>query len=795
MKQSLLQNQKRARKSAARPWIILAFLTLALSAWAAPDMAPPVLLDPPAKNAVPGTAAPAAAPAVAAPSAVAPTSPPAAAGAWEVPAPGPMETAIARIVCQMLPRFHYERLPVDDKLFVKVLQNYFDRLDHERYYFLQADYDEFTRMPDLLDGLARSGRTDFAFALYGRLVQRIRERVAFVRECLKQPMDFTVQEEMQLDRSKNPWCRDLAEMNELWRLRVKNQVLTQLLLDEEQKDKDVRKKASGKPESAEVKPPKKSVEERVLQFHERYLTALEDNDVMDILEIFLTTVAQAYDPHSNYFAPSSEEDFDITMKLSLQGIGAVLTTEDGYVKILEIVPGGPADLNGRLHEGDRIVGVAQEKQESVDVVNMPLNKVVRQIRGAKGTRVVLTVLSAEKGGINSPPVTIEIVRDEVKLTEQEAKCEYRDLPAGALGDATGLPPGRIAVIQLPSFYSDFEGRRAGDKDYKSATRDVERLLKAAKKEGVSGVILDLRTNGGGSLEEAVSITGLFVPTGPVVQVCDANRKIKIHENKDDASVYDGPLVVLVNRLSASASEIVAAALQDYHRAVVVGDQSTHGKGTVQTVYHLDNVLRRSTVFQGRKPGSLKFTVQKFYRINGGSTQRKGVVPDIVFPAFTDFMELGESELPNSLPWDEIDSLSPAPVEDVSPFLDTIKENSRVRTMQDQEFVTFEGTVKRYGEIRQMKKVSLNRVKRESMQKEEEALSKKIQATTSTPRRRKAKPQDDEDVPPPKDFVLEEAVRITGDLGRLEHKLGEPKPVVAAKPEVRTPQPVAAPTGN
>jgi carboxyl-terminal processing protease len=527
------------------------------------------------------------------------------------------------------------------------------------------------------------------------------------------------------------------------------------------------------PKAAAVAEPPKPPRERVLQFYVHLLEALEQKDSFDILEVYLNALTQVYDPHSNYMAPASEEDFDISMRLTLQGIGAVLTSDDGYVKIVEIMPGGPADLDGRLQEGDRIVAVGQENAEPRNVVNLALNKVVRLIRGPKGTKVTLRVIPAGRS-LSGLPVTIQLTRNEVKLTEQEAKLEIKTIP--------GAPDRKVAVIALPSFYADFEGRRDG-KDFKSASRDIRRLLGEAAKQQVAGVVLDLRSDGGGSLDEAVNVAGLFFDKGPVVQVRDAERDIRVLTDNDKETVFAGPLVVLVNRLSASASEIVAAALQDYRRAVIIGDASTHGKGTVQTVYHLDELLRRSNAFHDLKTGSLKFTVAKFYRIDGGSTQRKGVAADIVFPSFADFLDLGETELPSALSWDEIKPVPVTPGLDVRPWLPTLLQRSKARLTKDADYSELAQQVTRFGELRKIKALPLNREKRELLQAEEDAFSKKVESLASGRRasaRAKAKLKSgDEPAKPGRDIMLDESLAVIGDMLALQAGTLKPVPPPAA----------------
>lgn len=712
--------------------------------------------------------------------------------AWTPPKPREAEAVISKVVGQMLPRFHYERLAMDAAVSEKWFDNYFDHLDRERSFFLASDIQEFGTFRDILGELLLTGKVDVAYAIYVRFVERVRDRVEFARAYLQTPVAFTADEYFVTDRSKAPWCATRAELDQVWRLRLKNQLLATLLQDEAERKRETTAAAKAPPPppppakgtpavtpapapktaAAVVEPPEppKPPRERVLQFYAHLLEALEQKDSFDLLEVYLNALTEVYDPHSSYLAPASEEDFDISMRLSLQGIGAVLTSDDGYVKIVEIMPGGPADLDGRLQEGDRIVAVGQTNAEPRNVVNMALNKVVRLIRGPKGTTVTLRVIPAGRG-LSSLPVTLQLTRDEVKLTEQEAKLEVKDIP--------GAPGRKVAVIELPSFYADFEGRRDG-KEFKSASHDVRRLLGEAAKQQVAGVVLDLRSDGGGSLDEAVTVAGLFFDQGPVVQVRDAERDIRVLADNDKATVFAGPLVVLVNRLSASASEIVAAALQDYHRAVIVGDGATHGKGTVQTVYHLDDLLRRSNAFHDLKTGSLKFTVAKFYRIDGGSTQRKGVAADIVFPSFADFLDLGESQLPSALPWDEVSPVPVTPGLDVRPWLPTLLGRSKARLTKDADYLELTRQVTRFGELRKIKTIPLNRDKRERLQAEEDAFSKKVESLASGRRasaRAKAKLKPGEEaVKPGRDIMLDESLAVIGDMLALQAGTLKPVPV-------------------
>ncbi len=743
-------------------------------------------------------------------------SPDAAAAAASV-RPGGLERIVAKLVGATIERHHFSRRPLTNEISKQFYAEYFKRLDHGRSFFLDADIKEFISYEANLDDLVLQGNVDFAFDVYERFLQRVRERVVYMKQRLEEPFDFDQDEQVVIDRSEEPWCTTKEELDELWRLKLKNSLLVYEMMQrpkntaKQDDPKDGTKRpppadgadakpapetedqpqtppapdekagaesgekagsaGSEKPAVAAVKP-QKPPKQRVLEFYERYLRQMEQKGGMEILEIYLSALTRIYDPHSVYMAPDTEENFDITMKLSLQGIGALLTTEDAFVKVAGIIPGGPAEQDGRLKEGDRIIAVAQKDKDAVDVIDMPLSKVVRMIRGTKGTVVYLTVLEADKG-LGSVPTVIDITRNEVKLTEQEAKLEIRTVPGATDDSEEATAAARIGIINLPSFYTDFAGKSKGLKDYKSSTRDVRRLVDEAKAEDVDGIILDLRSNGGGGLAEAVSLAGLFFPEGPVVQQVHKDGRIQRHLDPDGTTVYDDPLVILVDRLSASASEIVAAALQDYGRAVVVGDEHTHGKGTVQTIYHLDRRLRLSTLFKDKKAGSLKFTVAKFYRVTGGSTQVRGVTPDIVFSSFTDHMELGEAHMPNRLPWDRIEALDISRTDDVTAFLPTLKSRAQARLAADEQYQDLLGEIGEYAERRERKTLTVNKAERVKLQKEDEAWSKKL-SQVNRRRRRSTRKKDTEkekekEKEAPADFVLERTVDIATDLILLHNQ--------------------------
>jgi len=606
-----------------------------------------------------------------------PLSIPSVLGADE-PDPGQIEISVARLMEQG----HYSRRKVDEKIGQQLLKNYLEALDYNRVYFTQKDVDGFTaKYGSTLDNDILLGNPDPAFKIFKTYRQRVEERIAKAKELLKGKFDFTGEQMIEVDRKKAPWPKDDADAERIWRERLEGELLQETLNKNssataaapEAKTPAPEKKpdAAAKPET--VATPEKSPTERIAKRYDQMLRNLHELNNEDIIKGFLTTLAQTYDPHSEYMSRSELENFSINMRLSLVGIGAVLQSEDGYAKIRELVTGGPAAKDGRLKVGDRVTGVAQGDKEFVDAVDMKLDKVVEMIRGKKDTIVRMQVIPVgDDPGIRK---VIEIKRDEIKLKEQEAKAEIIERPNP---DGTTQ---RLGWIVLPSFYADME--RSGSANAKSTTKDVLALLNRLKSEGITGLVMDLRRNGGGSLEEAVNLTGLFIKRGPVVQAKDSNGAIHVSKDRDSSVAWDGPMLVLCNRLSASASEIFAAALQDYNRAVVVGDQNTFGKGTVQTMLEIGKIMP-FLGSGGNEAGALKLTIQKFYRIAGGSTQLRGVESDLKLPSPYDNPEIGESSLKGPLPYDTVD---PVPFEKVeqSLFKPELRTRSGLRIGADQEF--------------------------------------------------------------------------------------------------------------
>jgi carboxyl-terminal processing protease len=600
---------------------------------------------------------------------------------------GPNDANIVKLVAQILQRQHYLRLQINDEVSSRFLDRYLDSLDNLHIYLLQSDLREFEKYRYKLDELTlEEGDTAPARLMFNRWRQRLNQQYEFVQDLLKnEKFDFTGNDRFVTDRKKLPRPEDLSEAKKLWRDRLRYEYLQEKL---------------NKVQSDEIVT-------NLTRRYTRVIRMINDYDNDDVMEIYLTALARVYDPHSDYMGKSALENFSIGMKLSLYGIGALLESPDGICKIKSLTDGGPAMRSKQLKPDDKIVAVAQSNQPPVDVVDMKLNKVVDQIRGPKGTEVRLTIIPADAPN-SSVRKVITLVRDEIKLEESAAKARIFELPVGNQSSGSQRLI-RLGVIDLPSFYSSFEleGRPKAGTEPKSTTTDVAKLLRKLKKENVTGIILDLRRNGGGSLEEAINLTGLFIKEGPVVQVRDYDGRT-FQDNDPDSSVwYDGPLVVLTSRFSASASEILAGALQDYGRAVIVGDSSTHGKGTVQSLLQLAPIMRQSGLLATSNPGALKVTIRKFYRASGASTQLKGVTPDIILPSVNNHIEVGEASLENPLEWDTIPAASFDKLARVEPHLTELKKRTEQRIALDHDFGFIREDIARFKKIQAEKSVSLN----------------------------------------------------------------------------------------
>jgi carboxyl-terminal processing protease len=651
------------------------------------------------------------------------------------------DTAIARVIARILERSHFSRKKFEDQVSSAFLERYLDSLDNLHMYFLQSDLKSFEKYRFELDDLtAGDGDTTPARIIFIRFLERLQQQCNYVTNLLRtEKFEFTDDSRYQLNRKTMPRPKDLEEAKQLWRERLRYEylqeklsigrpdVIRDLVVEKLQakagdelapalENKVSKEKAQALVKlveaSAHLSPQevgqrvfekleRDNAEEIIKTITRRYTRVLRylleyDND--DVLEIYLTALCHEYDPHTDYMGKSALENFSIGMKLSLFGIGALLRSEDGICKIQELKP-GPAQRSGKLKPNDRIIAVAQAEGEPVDVVDMPLRKVVELIRGPKDTEVRLTVIPADAPDPSVRKI-VSLVREEIKLEDAEAKAKIYEVP---LDEQRAM---RLGVIDLPSFYASFEleGRKPGTEP-KSTTTDVAKLIRKLVQEQVAGVILDLRRNGGGSLEEAINLAGLFIKEGPIVEVVDADNRVIEDRDENPEVLYDGPLIVLTSRFSASASEIVAGALQDYGRALIVGDKCTHGKGTVQTLQQLANFMRGYPFTNN--PGAVKITIRKFYRPSGSSTQRQGVVPDIVLPSVNNEMEVGEAHLDNALPWDKIEPRKFEKLERIAPLREQLKQRSESRLGTDPDFAYIQEDIKQYRESVAEKSVSLN----------------------------------------------------------------------------------------
>lgn len=577
-------------------------------------------------------------------------------------------------------RYAYRPRALDDALSQTVFKDYFEALDGSKLYFTAQDVEKYASLRTGFDDAIKSGDLAPANEIFALYQQRSQQRMDYARKLLKQDIfDFSGQEKWYYDREDAPWAKDDAELDALWKQAVRNDWL--------------RLQLAGKPAAEIVK----TLDKR---YANQAKSAME-LDGEDSFQVFINAYANSIDPHTDYFNPRAAERFSQSMSLSLEGIGAVLQKQDDVVVIREIVPGGPADLSDKLDPGDRVVGVGQGKDGQLeDVIGWRIDDVVEKIKGPKGTQVRLDVVPAE-AMLDSKPVRIVITRAKVRLEEQAAKSKVIDIPAG--GDA---PARRIGVIELPAFYQDFEGRRNNSGDYASATRDAARLLEQFKAQKLDGVVLDLRNNGGGSLNEAVELTGLFIDKGPVVQVRESGGRIGVEADRNGGVAWDGPLAVLINRGSASASEIFAGAIQDYGRGLVIGE-TTFGKGTVQNLVDLD----RWPANEGKQFGQVKLTIAQFFLPGGSSTQNKGVVPDIAFPVTVDASEFGESTYDNALPWSQIAAVEHTRYGNFKPLLPKLDTLHEARIAKDKEFQWMVQDVAEFKAERDKKYVSLNEAER------------------------------------------------------------------------------------
>ena len=607
---------------------------------------------------------------------------PAAAPAVAALAPTEQENYVARRVADIVAREHYRRAPLDDHLSSLILDRYLDAIDGARSYFYASDIADFERYRYELDDAIKSGDVEPAFDIFRRYQQRNRERMAYAIELLKKEPDFNVDESFNFDREKEPWPANTAEMNELWRKRVKNDALSLVI--------------TGKSwtEAADL----------LRKRYEHVEKRMDQSKPEDVFEAFMNAFVLSLDPHSNYFSARNSEEYNIQMSLSYEGIGASLQLTDDYVTVIDVIAGGPAAISGKLAANDRIIAVGEGKTgELVDVIGWRLDDVVQKIRGPGGTVVRLQILPAGAAPGSAQKI-VEFTRNRVSLEAQAAHKAMRVVQRNGREV-------KVGIITVPSFYQDYDASRAGAKDYRSTTRDVQRLIGELKKDGADVLIMDLRANGGGYLPEAESLTGLFIDRGPVVQLRDTTGRIEVDDDPDPAVFYSGPMIVLVDRFSASASEIFAGALQDYGRALIVGQQ-TYGKGTVQNAHPLNY-----TIF-GRKPelGQLNVTIGKYYRITGESTQDRGVTPDIALPSLIDASEVGESTRDRALPWDHIEPAAFKVEGDLKPLTASLQKLHDERTANSADFRYLHDDIAVLDAMRSQKTLSLNLKTRETERK-------------------------------------------------------------------------------
>ena len=647
--------------------------------------------------------------------------------------PAPTHAKASQVVGELLSRYHYRDQAIDNTTSAQVYTDYFDALDPQRYYFLASDITEFAEHRRRLDNELSAGRLDTAFAIFERYRQRVRERTDHALSVLEDGLDFDTDATVNLDRENANWAGSARALDRLWQKRVINDALSQ--------------KLNGRELSA--------IRESLRSRYERLARTLDQYSAEDIFQVFMSTWAAAFDPHSSYMSPRSSENFDINMRLSLEGIGALLSSEGDFFEIVELIAGGPAEGSGALEAGDRIVGVGQSADDIQDVVGWRLGDVVDLIRGPKGSAVHLRILPANGSGREQ---MVTLTRNTIELEEQAAQAEVRDIER----DGETL---RVGVIEVPAFYADFSAANAGEEDYRSTTRDVRRLLESEQLAGIDGLVIDLRGNAGGSLEEAVRMTGLFIDEGPVVQVHRSNgRREVLGDTDDQPAVYDGPMGVLVDGGSASASEIFAAAVQDYGRGVVMGEQ-TFGKGTVQTLIGLDRFGVGSEAFPS---GRLKLTIAKFYRINGASTQLEGVTPDLYMPSPTRDHAMGERAADNPLPWDTIQSAEFERLSRLDGVINELRRRHQRRLDTEPALRSVAAEAQRLSEQREQTEVSLNReVRRAEIEANEAARLDAINdqlAAYDRPRVDSLEAISATELP---DVIRDEAVAVVGDLIRLK----------------------------
>lgn len=659
---------------------------------------------------------------------------PSLASAAELAQPRPADRQVSRAVTNLMKREHLTKHALDDEISQRALGLFLKTLDSRKLYFTAADVAEFDQNKNDLDDMVNNGDISFAYKVFNRLLKRIDERIVKVDEALKAEFSFEEDENLSTDWDKIPYAKTDAELDDRWRKMLKYEML---VLKTAKDDKKEKKKDED---------PRQRLSRRYHSFAQR----MHQTDADELLEMFLTAVTSSYDPHTTYMSPKSLENFRILMSLNLDGIGAQLKFDDGYTVIDKIVPGGAAAKQGQLAVQDRVVQVGQgDDGKMEDVVAMKLDDVVNKIRGKAGTVVRLGVIPAGGGDIK----IVKITRARIELKDSEARGVIFEEGKKQNGD-----PFKVGVIDLPSFYMDMEAARNGG-DFKSTTVDVKKILVDFNAKGVDALILDLRKNGGGSLTEAINLTGLFIEDGPVVQVKDPDGRVQHYDDPDRGITWKGPLVVLTSKFSASASEILAGAIQDYHRGLIIGDSSSHGKGTVQSLLDLGPQMFR--ISNPPNLGALKLTMQQFYRPNGDSTQRRGVLADVVLPSITDHMDVSEGDLDHALAFDKVQSAQFNPFADTSPdIVSKLRDSSQKRMAQSPDFTKLQKKIERYTEQKQQKQIPLS---------EKKFLARRAELDAEKEEDEHLEDNANEKEVVKRDFYFNEALEVTLDYLRLMGK--------------------------
>lgn len=650
--------------------------------------------------------------------------------------PTERQRRVSKLVSNVIERSHYRQSPINDPISSLVLDRYIEQLDGSHSYFLASDIAEFERFRYQLDDAVVAGKLEPVFTIFNRFQQRNRERIAYAMELLKTEPDFSIEESFEFDRSKAPWAKTTAELNEIWRQRVKNDAVSLMLTEK----------------------PWAETRDVLQKRYERVLKRTEQVTSDDIFEVFMNAFAHVFDPHSSYFSPRNSEEYKIQMSLSYEGIGASLQLVDDYVTVLNILPGGPAAANGQLNANDRIIAVGEGKSgKLVDVIGWRLDDVVQLIRGKINTVVHLQILPAGAAP-GSQEKHLLLTRNKVTLENQASQKQVRKIKRGDREMTIG-------IINVPSFYQDFEAKAAGEKDYRSTTRDVRKLIEELKTEHMDALVMDLRGNGGGHLTEATALSGLFIPGGPIVQLRETGGRVEVLDDPEPTIAWDGPMVVLVDRFSASASEIFAAAIQDYGRGLVVGQQ-TYGKGSVQNLYPLDRYAL------GPDPGfgQLTVTIGKYYRVTGESTQHRGVQPDIAMPTAISTEEVGESTRESALPWDRIRAVDFGKETQLNQEVSELTQAHEKRISQDPDFRSLLGDLDAFEKVRTQKKVSLNlktrTAEREQMEKERLGRENARRAAHGLPALAKLSDANNADQPDP---LLAETAEIAADMSGMNNQ--------------------------